>query len=126
MPPKGAKKAAAKAKTAAAAVQVAAAAAANPAPAAEPNVMAKPLQVVEDANVQHLQKLEDAIQTVTGHHVFQNIMHESPPKIDKDAQSHEAGMQAGFVELNVMYNLKQLRRLYSYLNLGLLVRESWT
>eukprot|EP00435_Cladocopium_sp_Y103_P066752 s1005_g29.t1 len=76
-----------------------AAAAANPdAAAAEPNVMAKPLQIVEDVNGQHLQKLEDSIQTVLGHHLFQNIMHETPLKIDKDASAHECGMQAGFVE----------------------------
>lgn len=85
-----------KVKAAAAAVAVAVAANAE-AVAAEPVMnLAKPSGIVADVNQRHLSNLEDALQAIMAHPLFSNIMHETPPKIDKDAADNEGGMQAGF------------------------------
>lgn len=64
--------------------------------ASEPVEPAKPLETVSESNRKHLEKLEQSLQTILGHHLFQNIMHESPPEIVKTAEAHEGGMQAWF------------------------------
>ncbi|CAK8988121.1 unnamed protein product [Durusdinium trenchii] len=55
---------------------------------------AKALEMVQEVNREHLQKLEGSIQTILSHPLFSNIMHESPLKIDKTAGASEAGMRA--------------------------------
>ena len=60
-----------------------------------PVAAGKTLEVVKDANGKHLQRVETAMQLILGHPLFANIMHETPPKIDKDAETSKAGMQAG-------------------------------
>jgi len=57
---------------------------------------AKALEMVQEVNREHLQKLEGSIQTILSHPLFSNIMHESPLKIDKTAGASEAGMRAWF------------------------------
>ena len=76
-------------------------------PKAQPKVKAEPVvaaaaeaagdQVceVDTINVDHYNEVEQAIQVILGHPVFENIMNEEPLGIKEGVASHLAGHKAG-------------------------------
>lgn len=67
-------------------------------PSSATATMATPDQCTVDAlNMEHYRELEDALQTIYGHPLFQNVQNEDPIGIKEGAQSHLAGHKAGVV-----------------------------